>query len=523
MKQKAPSAGDVIKAVATQQNETINYTTAWRSLKGSDSLQTYQQMASFQLIIPYLQSLSRDNPDSKIIWESHENTNRLKRIFVCPSFMNETIKLVLPVISVDGAHMDSKWKGTMITATALTSNRELYLIEFAFTEDNEDYQTWKWFMENLKIILTNLEMPYGDGTCPYNRFVFVSDRCKGLKKSLEETFPKNLSTNCAFHIKENVRTKYGAAAAKYVIVIAKEFSSREEDRLFEAVGVASQPAMRYLCTIPKDVWRSTQWRKEELPQRYGMVTSNASEATNSWLRDARTLTWAHALETIVDKMINRVSDSRQKYKGKADEEIVPFVKQLLTKRWRMVAGYVVKEVQEGGDVFKVNEMRGDDSDREDGNDEEPQSEEIPQGPAQVVSPVIKECSCGKWQEHQYPCRHALAWFRLWQERNFQWILDNEVADIWRFKTLKQLYQPNLFPVVMDSVRADGVTLPPNVRRPAGRPKRKRLRKRPQREGMIVLEGTEGNNGTEEKESDENVGESEQNSGNDDNRNNNPME
>ena len=89
--------------------------------------------------------------------------------------------------------------------------------------------------------------------------------------------------------------------------------------------------------------------------------------------------------------------------------------------------------------------------------------------------------------------------------------------------MKQLYQPNLFPVVMDSVRADGVTLPPNVRRPAGRPKRKRLRKRPQREGMILLEGTEGNNGTEEKESDENVGKSEQNSGDDDNRNDNPME
>ena len=90
-----------------------------------------------------------------------------------------------------------------------------------------------------------------------------------------------------------------------------------------------------------------------MPRRYGIVTSNTSEATKSWLKEARALTWASALETIVDRMVNRIFDCRQKYKGKPDEEIVPFVKQLVTKRWRMIAGYVVKEVQEEEDVYKV--------------------------------------------------------------------------------------------------------------------------------------------------------------------------
>ena len=203
----------------------------------------------------------------------------------------------------------------------------------------------------------------------------------------------------------------------------------------------------------------------------------------------------------MDRMVNRISDCRQKYKGKPDEEIVPFVKQLVTKRWRMVAGYVVKEIQEEEDVYKVNEMRGDDSDKEDGNEKavletEIQAEEIPQGPSQVVQPGIKECSCGKWQEHQYPCRHALAWFRLWQGRNLQWVLDNEVDDLWKFKTLKKLYEPNLFPVVMDSIRGDEITLPPNIKRPAGRPQRRRLRRRVQREGMVALEEAKGNDASD---------------------------
>ena len=81
------------------------------------------------------------------------------------------------------------------------------------------------------------------------KYVFVSDRCKGLKTALEERFAGNLSTSCAFHIKENVRTLYGAVPARYVVSIAKEFSTREEDRLFNAVAEASPAANTYLQRI----------------------------------------------------------------------------------------------------------------------------------------------------------------------------------------------------------------------------------------------------------------------------------
>ena len=52
VKEKAPSAGDVMKAVATQQNETTDYTTAWRSIHGCEKIEVHQQILSFQRIIP---------------------------------------------------------------------------------------------------------------------------------------------------------------------------------------------------------------------------------------------------------------------------------------------------------------------------------------------------------------------------------------------------------------------------------------------------------------------------------------
>ena len=70
-----------------------------------------------------------------------------------------------------------------------------------------------------------------------------------------ERFSQNLSISCAFHIRENVRTKYGATATKFVIAIAKEFSTREEESLLEAVSLASPTDYRYLRRIPRDTWK----------------------------------------------------------------------------------------------------------------------------------------------------------------------------------------------------------------------------------------------------------------------------
>ena len=64
--------------------------------------------------------------------------------------------------------------------------------------------------------------------------------------------------------------------------------------------------------------------------------------------------------------------------------------------------------------------------------------------------------------------------------------------MYKFKTLKKLYEPNIFPVVMDTIRGDEVTLPPNIKGPTGRPKKRRMRRRVQRRGMLVMQEIEGN-------------------------------
>ena len=69
------------------------------------------------------------------------------------------------------------------------------------------------------------------------------------------------------------------------------------------------------------------------------------------------------------------------------------------------------------------------------------------------------------------------------------------------ETLKKFYEPNLFPVVMDNIRGDEIALPPNIKRPAGRPQRRRLRRRVHTEGMLAIEETEGKDASNAEASD----------------------
>ena len=55
---------------------------------------------------------------------------------------------------------------------------------------------------------------------------------------------------------------------------------------------------------------------------------------------------------------------------------------------------------------------------------------------------------------------------------------------------------------MDGIRRDEVTLPPNIKSPAGRPKKRRMRRRVQREGMLVLQETDGSDTSDAEASSE---------------------
>ena len=93
----------------------------------------------------------------------------------------------------------------------------------------------------------------------YSKFVFISDQDKGLHKSLAEIFPNNHSTNCVYHIKQNVKSRFGAKAAVLVFPVAQAFSSIQEETLLEQLKAKLVNVYEYLEKIPLEHWCNSQW------------------------------------------------------------------------------------------------------------------------------------------------------------------------------------------------------------------------------------------------------------------------
>ena len=396
------------------------------------------------------------NPDSAI-GQLHASDRSIKDVHAFPRFMNTALKFVRPVLSLDAAHLKSRYKGTMYVASVLSGTNEVYPIGFMISTGNEDRETWTKMLQYLKeacpIISEQGLIDEAEGD-DRNAFLFVSDRDKGLKPALRNVFPRNKETSCAKHIEANVCQKFGQECARYVMTIAKTFSFRYSDHLIDQVRMIKPRAAEYIENVNDTLWRSTAWLDEEnpLPPRYGIVTSNTSECVNNMFAQARTVGWLEAVESIVDVMSTRIFTCRNKHIDREPGEVVPRVAQILKKRWDAAASITVVELERGCGDFKVVEPALlDDSDK---------NQHLPSMPINagrpstmyIVKPELQWCTCGIWQDVLYPCRHGCAIFRKWKEKDFSYVLQNLVHPYYTFECVQQLYKNNIFPACIDNVQ-----------------------------------------------------------------------
>jgi Transposase, Mutator family len=296
-----------------------------------------------------------------------------------------------------------------------------------------------------------------------SKFVFISDRDKGLKQSLAELLANHHAMSCAIHIQRNTFAKFGQKVSKFVNDICKTYSARREEELFDKIERLSVAAKNYLKAIPAKEWRSTEWvRTPTLPARYGITSTNISESANSMLDNARALPWLDCIDTLLDKMSTRITTLRLQNKDKSG--VVPNMKSVLQKRFDNCANFQVMLLEEGDEKYKVVRSLYAPGDRH---------------RIHTLDINEKRCSCGVWQDYKVPCVDAMAYFRIMKNQSLHEILELHVCDYYKYESEKMLLMKNIKPVILDQLSKDGVTLPPKYsgKRQAGRPKEKRLRKR----------------------------------------------
>jgi hypothetical protein len=413
-------------------------------------------------LIPYLQKFKSVNDGSTVDYEV-DGDGHIKRVFVCPSFMNDAIRYARPVLSLDATHLKSKWKGILYLATVKTACDEIFPVAMAIVNDNENEDGWRWFLRLLLTACEFLVVDHPKASVEHKYFMFISDRQKGLINALQEVFPQNHSTYCSIHIARNTEKMAGKKISSMVYSLSKTSSHLIAGELLDNIGRISESAREYLEEIPANEWRGTAWLDDPtLPPRFGINTTNMSESANNMFEEAREKSWLHSLDTILSTLMKRISTMREKHKGK--EGVVHSIKSLLHDRWERVIGYEVHRSTATSEEFTIVRKRS------------PASDSFTQ---YTIDVALKICECGEWQEYGYPCVDALAYLRLHRGLPFYQVLSAYVDPVYTYEAENEMLSRNIIPVCMATIARDGKTLPPKplTKRQAGRPKKKRLRKR----------------------------------------------
>ncbi|KAG7359842.1 transposase [Nitzschia inconspicua] len=416
VKDGTPVSKDVIKAAANVQGVRASYNQAYRAIgRAVTKTQREKQQASFGLIMSYLHHFQLRNEDSTVRAESDAD-QRLRRLGICPGFMKHSLRHVRPVLSLDGAHLKSQWKGTLYIASVQTACNDIYPVSFAIMKDGEDTEGWKWFLELLVQAVPLLKMQHLDNRCKFCYFTFISDRQKGLIQALQQVFPDNHHCFCSVHIARNVEKEVGKQVAKHVYALSATFSKRESDELRAKINAISVR----LGGRPNP---ST---------RFGIVTTNMSESANEMFGEARNGSWLECTNAIVRTMMNRICSFREENYGR--EGFVDKVATILERRWKNCAGFQVREVVKGGSQFDVfRPSRGA---------SQPESNRL-------LNVKEQTCECGKLQEHRIPCIDAVAYYRVLEMKTMQYILDNHVSEHYKYETINELLKENIVPVSLD--------------------------------------------------------------------------
>jgi MULE transposase domain/Ulp1 protease family, C-terminal catalytic domain/SWIM zinc finger len=441
VKDKPVEPKDDVKAVANVNKCTATYHQSFRAVQASRSDASDKNKRSFQLLIPHLQKFMELNKGSKAMTEC-DGENHIRKVFICPAIMSESLRFVRPVLSLDAAHLKSCWKGSLYIASVKTGCDNIYQVAIAILDEYENISGWKWFLEHLRSSLPMLTLDHPKHRVQKKLFTFISDRQKGLVQALKEVFPDNHATFCAIHIARNVERSMGKKDSKYVVHLARTFSPM----LFQVLMTELTAAARqYLEAIPASQWINTAWLEDStLPPRYGVRTSNMSESSNSMFEEARDERWLYSVDTILSKTVERISDLRKKHKGKT--------------------GVVETVASKNDNLFNIVHPRRKASDT---------------GMRYNIDVAQKCCNCDEWQDHGVPCIHAIAYFRFHKQVILEQILQEEVDQYYKYENERMLLRNNIQPICMEWICHDGRTLPPreSKKRSTGRRRKKRSRKR----------------------------------------------
>ncbi|CAA0822882.1 Unknown protein [Striga hermonthica] len=434
---------EILEEIHRTHGITLSYKQAWRGKERIMAAMRGSFEEGYRLLPQYCEQIRRTNPGSIASVYGNPEDNSFQRLFISfhasiYGFLNACRAL----LGLDRTYLKSKYLGTLLLATGFDGDGGLFPLAFGVVDEESD-ENWMWFLSELHGLLeANTEnMP---------RLTILSDRQKGIVEGVEANFPTAFHGFCMRHLSESFRKEFNnnptlvgllwdAAHALTVIELEAKILEIEE---------ISQDAAYWIRRVPARLWATAYFEGA----RFGHLTANLLDSLNSWILEASGLPIIQLMECIRRQLMTWFNERR--------ETSMQWTSILVPSAERRVA-----EALERARTYQV--LRAN----------EAEFEVISHEGTHIVDIRNRCCMCRGWELYGLPCAHAVAALLSCRQNVHRFTESCFTVAAYR-KTYSETIHPvpdkTMWKEVDESVGVIVIN-PPKSLRPAGRPRKKRVR------------------------------------------------
>ena len=428
----------------------LTYNQAWH-LKEKAKERVYGSPHASYAYLPWLCHRLREiNPGTIAEYTSHEG--HFKQLFLAHAFSIQGFTMgCRPVLAIDSCHLSGPYKGALLSAIAYDADDGMFPLALGVV-GSENYEDWYWFLEKLKGILDGQEV------------IIISDRHQGILRSVSELFGVENHAYCYRHVKENfssffnrqnIRGKKGKEDALLLLDnIAYARLDIDYNEAFEKLVRFNGDLARWVAENSPEHWAMSKFLKK----RWDKMTTNIAESFNAWLREERHQTIYTLLMMHMDKLVAML-DTHMRGTNKWKSVVGPKTEENLMSNITRSAPITVMPYL--GGTFKV--FTGE--------------------VYLVVDMQQHKCTCLTWQMSRLPCPHVCVVIRTLRHDVYDYI-----DPCFKVSTQQLIYSGQFQPLPTHNMPkvCEAGTLqdgegnvfpslqPPQVRRPPGRPRQRRI-------------------------------------------------
>ncbi|KAK6941719.1 MULE transposase domain [Dillenia turbinata] len=408
----------------------LTYTQVWRGMEDARAQLQGSLKDAYNQLPHFCEKIVETNPGSVVKLVTNDE-KRFERLFISfrasiSGFQNGC----RPLIFLDSTSLKSKYQEVLLVATAVDGNDAFFPLAFAVV-DVEINDNWLWFLGLLKSALSNSPA-----------LTFVSDREKGLKKSILQEFENAQHGYSMIHLMESFKRNLkgpfygdGKGALPDIFLAAAQVLRLDSFRKHtEHIKRVSPNTFDWVMQIEPEHWTNAMFKGE----LYNHIREDPADLYAEWIEEIRELPIVQKLEAIVHKM-TKLMNARRQESSEFSTKLAPSKEEKLQQEIKRSSG--LRVLFSSDTLFEV---QGD--------------------LINVVNLDTMECSCLSWKATGMPCCHAIAVFSCTRRTPYDFCSKYFTADSIRSTYLQSITDvPGLGkPVPVDEKISDVLTvLPPS--------------------------------------------------------------